>query len=47
MGEDAFGLFDEDPAGQGVLQLRVDDDAVGGGLFVDDGDAGYVHERLS
>lgn len=43
-GEDAFGLFDGDPAGQRGLELAAFEFAVVEGALPEDGDGGDVRE---
>jgi hypothetical protein len=47
LGEDAFGLFDDDAAGEGGLQLLVEDLAAADGAFLEDADGGDVGEGLA
>jgi hypothetical protein len=46
-GEDALGLFDDEPAVQGGLQLLGEDLAAADGAFLQDADGGHVNQRLS
>ena len=46
LGEHALGLFDDDPAVEGGLELFVDDLAAADRPFLQDADGGHVGQRL-